>query len=276
MASDMDRWPHRALVLVGHGSTGERHAGDPAYRLVDDLRRRRVFAEVMPAFCKAEPSLREVIDGVESEEVYVVPNCISEGYFTTEVIPRELGLEGRTTRIGRHVVHYCDPVGAHPSMAGLVLRRAAEVARDVPPGQCSLLVVGHGTRRNTRSRLAIERLVPAIRGLDPGYAEVLDVYMEEDPLVEDWDRLTTAANVVVVPVFIAEGRHACDDVPILLGIKGKPDGPATRCDVFLRNPYSLRGRHLYYAHAVGTDPRLADVILDQVAHFDRTHRDAET
>lgn len=275
MASDMDRRRDRALVLVGHGSTGGEAAGDPAYRVVEELRRHRAFAEVAPAFCKAGPSLREVIDGVESEEVYVVPNCISEGYFTTEVIPRALGLEGRTTRLGRHVVHYCDPVGSHPAMAGLVLRRAAEVASGLPPGQCSLLVVGHGTRRNTRSRLAIERLVPALRRLDPGYAEVRDAYMEEAPLVGEWDRLTTAPNVVVVPMFIAEGRHVREDVPVLLGIKGKPDGPAARGDVFLHNPYSLRGRHLYYAHAVGTDPRLADVILDQVARFGRTQRGEE-
>ena len=275
MASDRDRRLDRALVVVGHGSTGGQDAGDPAYRLVEELRRRRIFAEVAPAFCKAEPSLREVIDGVGSEEVYVVPNCISEWYFTTEVIPRELGLEGRTTRRGRHVVYYCDPVGTHPAMAGLVLGRAAEVAPGLPPGECSLLVVGHGTRRNTRSRLAIERLVPAIRGLAPGYAEVCDAYMEEAPLVGEWDRLTTAPNVVVVPMFIAEGRHACDDVPVLLGIKGEPEGPAARRDVFLHNPHSLRGRHLYYAHAVGTDPRLADVILDQVAQFDRTHRGAD-
>ena len=30
-------------------------------------------------------------------EVYVVPNFISEGYFTQTVIPRELELDGRTT-----------------------------------------------------------------------------------------------------------------------------------------------------------------------------------
>jgi sirohydrochlorin cobaltochelatase len=32
----------------------------------------------------------------------------------------------------------------------------------------------------------------------------------------------------------------------------------------------VRGRKLYYASAIGTEPMLADVILDQVEAFDRS------
>ena len=42
---------------------------------------------------------RHVLDTVESDEVYVVPAFISEGYFTQQVIPREFGLEGPVTRM---------------------------------------------------------------------------------------------------------------------------------------------------------------------------------
>ena len=42
-------------------------------------------------------------------------------------------------------------------------------------------------------------------------------------------------------------------------------------EVFARNPYRLRGRTLYYASAIGTEPLFADVILDQVAAFDAAH-----
>ena len=49
-----------------------------------------------------------------------------------------------------------------------------------------------------------------------------------------------------------------------------PDDNAstTAKNVFARNPYQLRGRSLYYASAIGTEPMFADVILEQVAAFD--------
>jgi sirohydrochlorin cobaltochelatase len=34
--------------------------------------------------------------------------------------------------------------------------------------------------------------------------------------------------------------------------------------VFRRNPYRLHGKKLFYASAIGTEPMIADVILDQV------------
>ena len=55
------------------------------------------FGEVYCAFWKEEPSLRQVLHMVDAEEIYVVPNFISEGYFTRTVIPRELELDGPLT-----------------------------------------------------------------------------------------------------------------------------------------------------------------------------------
>ena len=269
MARNMERKPHSALVLVGHGSTENPDSSDPTHRHVAELRRRGCFAEVVPAFWKEEPSLREVLRMVDAEEVYVVPNFISEGYFTSEVIPRELGLDGRTTKVGGKTVHYCDPVGIHPSMTNLLLARAAEIAPGLAPAECSLLVVGHGTSLNARSRQAIEEQVRAIREHGPGYAEVLDTYMEEQPLVAEWDRHTRAPNVIVVPFFISDGLHSYQDIPVLLGIEEEPGPAASRREIFRHNPHELRGRRLFYASAIGTEPHLADVVLDQVEEFDR-------
>src|SRR5436309_3030248 len=50
------------------------------------------------------------------------------------------------------------------------------------------------------------------------YANVLNVYMEEFPLVSDWNVLTSSRNVVVVPFFISDGLHSYEDIPVLLGI----------------------------------------------------------
>lgn len=260
--------PHSALVIVGHGSTLNPDSSQPTHAHADNIRARGMFAEVVCAFWKEEPFLREVLRTVDSAEVYVVPNFISEGYFTQEVIPRELQLTGKTTSFPRHEVHYCDPVGLHPSMTKLLLKRADEVAPGVPRSECSLIIVGHGTGLNENSTKAIKDQVALIRSMDCGFAEVLDAYMEEAPLIADWAGLTTAPNVIVVPFFIADGLHSWQDIPVLLGFEKEPTAAASQMDVFRRNPYHLSGRNVYYSNAIGTEPLLADVILDQVGAFD--------
>jgi len=244
----------------------------------ETIRQRGVFGKVVCAFWKEEPGMREVLRMVDSTDIYVVPNFISEGYFTQQVIPRELGLDGRTTALPaltnggpeRHV-HYCDPVGIHPSMTRLLLARAGEVAPLVPRHESALIIVGHGTGLNENSTKAIKDQVELIRASGAGFAEVVDAYMEEAPLVAEWDTMVSSPNVIVVPFFIADGLHSFQDIPVLLGIEEEITAAASQLSVFKQNPHDLRGRKLYYSSAIGTGPMLADVILDQVDVFDQTH-----
>ena len=56
----------------------------------------------------------------------MVPNFISEGYFTQTVIPRELELEGRVTkRANGQVWKYCEPTGNHPGVTELLVAASA-------------------------------------------------------------------------------------------------------------------------------------------------------
>jgi sirohydrochlorin cobaltochelatase len=202
-----------------------------------------------------------------------VPNFISEGYFTQTVVPRELELNGRITkRMNGQIWKYCEPVGNHPMMTELLLKRASEVARDVDPAETSLLIVAHGTDLNENSAVAAKREAEKIRSLGK-YATVLNVYMEEQPLVSDWRKLTKTQHVVVVPFFISDGLHSYEDIPVLLGIavaagvdRGRPGSapPATaRGEIFRRNPYNIEGRSLFYAPSIGTEAGIADIILEQ-------------
>ena len=100
--------------------------------------------------------MREVFESVDSGEIYIVPNFISEGYFCQQVLPRELRLNGPTTLRNERLIHYCDPVGIHPNMTKLLLQRADEVAPGVPRGETSLVIVGHGTSLNENSTKAIQ------------------------------------------------------------------------------------------------------------------------
>jgi len=265
-----------ALLIVGHGSTVNPDSSAPTLAHAAEIRRRKVFAAVECAFWKEEPSLRDALclfDPEEIREVYVVPNFISEGYFTETVIPRELDLSGRMTkRANGQIWKYCEPVGNHSMMTKLLLQRAHEVAPDIRESETSLLVVAHGTDLNENSAAAAKREAEKIRALGK-YASVLNVYMEEPPLVADWKKLTTSPNVVVVPFFISDGLHSYEDIPVLLGIADEGKSSITsggkRCEIFRRNPHKLNGRSLFYSGAIGTDARFADVILEQAADFDR-------
>jgi len=264
--------PDSALIIVGHGSTVNPDSSGPTFEHAEELRRRGVFGEVHCAFWKEEPSLRQILHSVDREDVYVVPNFISEGYFTTNVIPRELELTGAITERGGRVIKYCEPVGNHERMTELLLRRAETIARGVPPAETTLFIVGHGTDLNDNSAVAAKREVERIRQ-QGGYAEVLNAYMEEEPLIAKWAELASQPNVVVVPFFISDGLHSYEDIPVLLGIAEASPGAASAHgrEVFEGNPYHLRGRTLFYASAIGTEPLFADVILDQVAAFDALH-----
>ncbi|MFB6217952.1 MAG: CbiX/SirB N-terminal domain-containing protein, partial [Halobacteriaceae archaeon] len=134
----------QALVIAAHGSHLNPGSSDPAFAHADTIRETGAFAEVREAFWKEEPHFREVLRTVGPEEVYVVPLFISEGYFTEEVIPRELRLEGWDPALwdsdgvdADHAtlepgdvdkrVHYCGPVGTHDSMSDVIVRRAESV-----------------------------------------------------------------------------------------------------------------------------------------------------
>jgi sirohydrochlorin cobaltochelatase len=274
--SSMSSNEDSALLIVAHGSTVNPDSSAPTLEHAAEIRRRRIFAKVECAFWKEEPSLRDALflfDPESIHEVYVVPNFISEGYFTQTVVPRELQLSGRLTkRSNGQIWRYCEPVGNHSLMTELLLKRARDVAPDVDPTETSLLIVAHGTDLNENSAVAAKREAEKIRALGK-YAAVLNLYMEEPPLVSEWRKLTETPDVVVVPFFISDGLHSYEDIPRLLGIvvaegddrnqPGSPPPATAHGDIFRHNPYKMDDRDLFYAPSIGTDPGVIDIIIEQ-------------
>ena len=146
-------------------------------------------------------------------------------------------------------------------MTGHLLERAREIAPGVDDKDTTLLIVAHGTSLNDNSAVAAKEQAEKIRALGR-YTAVLNVYMEEPPLVSDWVNLTKTQNVVVVPFFISDGLHSYEDIPALLGIENARAGGEPRA-------HDLQGRTLFYSTAIGTDSRFADVIIEQANSFDQ-------
>jgi Uncharacterized conserved protein len=265
----------QSLVIVAHGSHLNPDSSAPTYSHADTVRAADAFDEVRTGFWKEEPHFREVLRTVEGDEIYIVPLFISEGYFTEQVIPRELrltdwdvaewGSDGlsadQATLVAEDIdreIHYCGPVGTHEAMTDVLIRRAESVTDDPDVGDgFGFAVVGHGTERNANSAKAIQYHADRIRETGR-FDEVKPLYMDEDPEVDDVAEYFDSDDVVVVPLFIADGFHTQEDIPEDMGLT---DDYRTGYDI----PAEVDDIRVWYAGAVGTEPLTADVIVERAA-----------
>jgi sirohydrochlorin cobaltochelatase len=263
-----------ALVILGHGTTLNDESAAPVRQHAAELRRRKIFAGVREAFWKQEPQIKKVLAEIIAPRIFIVPFFISEGYFSTEIIPQELGFEIQNSKFkiqnGGREIFYGSPVGTHDRMTKVILSRAKEVVEQFPfprapkAADTTLLIAGHGTGRNANSRRAVERQAELIRALKI-YAAVGAVFMEEAPFIKGCPALVKTKNIIVVPFFISDGLHAVEDIPVLLGepervVKARlAAGQPT-----WRNPTERDGKRVWYSPSVGTEPLLAEVILERV------------
>jgi sirohydrochlorin cobaltochelatase len=268
---DRPNFSDAALVLLGHGSTQNAESGAPVFQQAAELRRRRIFAQVREAFWKQEPQVKQVLAAISAPRVFIVPMFISEGYFSDEVIPRELGFSRHSTlNTQRSAVYYCQPIGTHDSMTGVLLARARDIVEKFPfprapkPKDITLFIAGHGTERSENSRKSIERQVKLIRA-KAIYAAVHAIFMEESPRIAECYELAQTRNLVIVPFFISDGMHTQEDIPVMLDEPERivKQRLAARQPAW-RNPTEKQEKLVWYAPAIGTEPHIADVILERV------------
>ena len=65
-----DDFSDSALVLVAHGSTLNADSDKPAHQHADELRSRRLFAEVRVSFLKQQPGVDGVLQSVTAPVSY--------------------------------------------------------------------------------------------------------------------------------------------------------------------------------------------------------------
>jgi len=261
------------LIVLGHGTELNENSAALVFQHAAELRRRKIFAAVREAFWKQEPQIKKVLAEISAPRIFIVPLFISEGYFAADKIPKELGFDfpNNLSLVTRHSsLFYCKPIGSHDSMTKVILSRANEVVKQFPfprapkKSDTTLFIAGHGTEKNKNSRKAIERQAELIRA-QKIYAEVHAIFLEESPHIPDCYQIARTKNLVIVPLFISDGLHTQEDIPVLLGetqknveqrlIAGLPTW---------RNPTEKNGKLVWYSRAVGSEPLMADVILERV------------
>ena len=106
------------------------------------------------------------------------------------------------------------------------------------------------------------------------YAGVHAVFMEEAPRIAACYEMAQTRNIVVVPFFISDGLHVREDIPVLLGEpKRVVEQRLANGGPTWRNPTEIKGRRVWYSASVGSDPRIAEVILERVREASGVTRD---
>jgi sirohydrochlorin cobaltochelatase len=236
----------RAIVLAGHGSHLSIDSSEPTRAHARRLRDTGRYDDVRVAFWKEEPSLARVLDGVEADDVTVVPVFMSNGYFVRQVIPREMRLAGPLTRLDGKLVRYTRALGDHPSLARVVLQRAIEAGAQPDD---ALALLGHGTPRDPGSAKNIYQQCEQVGRLG-FFRETTAVFIDQDPNMRDVFSMVRAPRVIMVPLFVADGWHVGETIPEDMQLDHQGERPD--------------GRSLLYAGAVGTHPQVAEVIAEMI------------
>lgn len=243
-----------AVLLVGHGSARHPDSAAPIHALAEALRLRGPWTEIAATFMKQAPFLTEALDLVQADEVVIVPVFAGKGYYTDRLIPQAMGLTGSVTRRDGRVLRYTGPAGCDPRIPGLMAWRADGVARagGLDPKAASLLLIAHGSARPGGSGETAKAIAEVIAAMNH-FAEVRLAFLEQPPFARDWRDLVEGRELVVLPVLVAQGMHASQDIPSLFGLASGEIGPV-----------AIDGRHVRLATGLGAEPELVDIIAKMV------------
>lgn len=239
-----------ALVLAGHGSQISPNTGGIIWDYVDTLRSWAVADEITACFWKEQPSFHQVLNTLQSEIVVVVPVFTADGFFSRQVIPAEMNLNGDLTNSRGHKIYYTRALGQHPYLQKIVQQKVKAILQDasLSGDDVAVVIIGHGTARSASTRKTTEAQVQALQAakLVP---EVLAAYLEDEPNIASIYERTKASQIIAVPFFLAAGSHASQDVPQALGIR------------YSDFPAQVDDRSIYYSDSIGTDAAICELIL---------------
>ncbi len=239
-----------SLILVGHGASRIKDAARPVQDLAAALVAQGGFSQVQAAFMKQEPRLAPVEQLSSAAVTVVVPVFAGSGWYTDTLIPREMGLDGAITRRCGRTVFYTAPVGTHPAIPALMAARAeaGAMAAGLDPAQAALVLIAHGSGRPGGAGRTPHAIATAIAAMGR-FAQVSLGFLEQEPRAKDWRQWVGRREVVVLPLLVAQGLHARDDVPPLFGLAAGTMGVG-ECD----------GRRVVLVGGLGAEPALVHIV----------------
>jgi sirohydrochlorin cobaltochelatase len=222
------------LVLVTHGIEGAPGSAAAHAAAIAALGR---FEQVRVGCIKGRPGLAEALLDAP-HPVCIVPLLMAEGFIHDLMRCRLADLPG------------CDawrlasPIGCHPGLTEAIQEKAIAACRRQgwATDRTALLLIGHGTPRHHGSADATRDQARRLAGA--GFAAVAAAFLEEPPLPAQAVAALPGEHVVAVGLFLDNGPHGDEDV---------------------RDALAPVGRPVACTGAIGADPALVPLILDQAA-----------
>jgi sirohydrochlorin ferrochelatase len=208
-----------AIILAAHGDRGGDQPNATLLSHASALSDRKVFQSVSAGVLRGEPQLEDAVRaavGAGARCLAVYPMFMSDGYFTSKVLPQ------RIDAIGIPIdVHFFQPLGSDPRLPGLMLSLALRTAResDWLPSAARLLVVGHGSKIGPASAEAT-RSVSAVIAQSGQFQSVECAFLEEPEFLDDALTRSKEVPTVVLGFFAGDGLHSAEDVPEAISESG--------------------------------------------------------
>lgn len=208
-------------MLAAHGSLAAEDSNQPLFELADRISQQQKFATVTPAFLMGDPLMSNVLERLPVGDVIIVPVMTSEGYYLKK-LP---GKFGENPNCNDYRLFMSRVVGVHDAIPTIVANRVLEkIAQfDLQAAETTIVVVGHGTRRNKTSGDTTYRLAEAVekhvaaKGVDQLTFNV--GFLDQDPPVEEIAAAVKTRNTLVVPFLMSRGPHMTEDVTEAFGLE---------------------------------------------------------
>jgi len=222
--------PHRSLVLAAHGSDAEsnmnRTVGKLAHRvsnLIQAQGPKGNFLRVTPAFLDGQPLMTEVLQTLPPGEVVVVPVMTSNGYYLKK-FPE---LFQQNSNVDQFQITVSSVVGTHPRIPTLIAERVeiALIEHEIEASETTVVVVGHGTRRNPTSGDSTISLTKKVQQKLNEQTELTfeTGFLDQDPELSEIVSRIKTRHTLVIPFLMGRGPHATTDIPVAFGLPSGPD-----------------------------------------------------
>lgn len=244
--SSQDQLPNVVLVLAAHGSPVDKTVNERIRDTATRIQRDGPWQQVIPAFYHGAPGFEESVALIPSSSfAVVVPLMTSEGHFTDVIIQAFDSAFRQQSEVSGAV---SAPIGTHTDVPHIVGQRIQTLLSSFrwSAADTGILLVGHGTRKHPRSRVATLELAERIGNL---YADSLTepsvAFIDDDPTIDEAFLQINQPRLVVIPFLISDGPHARIDIPQALELKPVSNsnesllGRAQGVDILIDRPFGV-------------------------------------
>ncbi|MFC4249686.1 CbiX/SirB N-terminal domain-containing protein [Natribaculum luteum] len=131
-----------AVAIVAHGAENDPRSAVAAADHAQRLRSHDPNAAVEAFYLEEPPYVSEVLESFDRRQIVAVPLFVGQGGHVTTDVPELLGLDpteriddaATATHAGKidgRTVRYTEPIGTHPALADVAVRRVLEATTEV-------------------------------------------------------------------------------------------------------------------------------------------------